>query len=223
MRLLVLAGILICAEPPTQAQGDLFQLTGDINVQWASPLEVVQGLGRKFYAGETLHLTVTGQFVQNNERTESHCAVFDWFCKDVRVPAPQTSVPAGYPPVVAIVAETGNTPHPSMPNQMTIPGAGYDLIIPEDATDGFGKAWRLKAMIPAGQNFDRSICVGTYTLHVTVDDTRRLAAFRNYLAAGTRTANELSDVLDERFTTHYGPQVADDLAAAVERILAEPG
>jgi tetratricopeptide (TPR) repeat protein len=219
---ILLAGVLVVsALSPARAQGDLFQLTDDVNVQWKSPQEVVQGLGRKFYTGETLHVTVTGQFVQNNERTERHCKVFDWFCDDVRVPAPQTLAPATYPLAIVLMSDKGNTPHPLMPNQIFVLAGGFDLVIPDDTPDGFRKAWRIRAMIPEGTNFNRSICVGTYTIHISVDNTRRLTAFQSYLGAGARTADDVRDVLDERLTTHYGPQVADALALHAQARFAD--
>jgi hypothetical protein len=185
-------------------------MDGDINVLWASPQEVVQGIGRKFYPGETLQLTLGGHVTQNNEDERKQCKVFDWFCKTVRVPAPVTREPAKYPAVFVIVADSGGgtlTPDP-------IPfGGTTSFTIPAGAPDDFGKAWRLRAMIPNGSNFNRAICVGTYTLRVEVDNGQRLSAFRNYLGAGARTAAALTEVLDERFRTRNGPQIADEMAA----------
>jgi hypothetical protein len=111
-------------------------MDGEINVLWASPQEVVQGIGRKFYPGETLQLTLGGHFTQNNEYERKHCKIFDWFCETDSVPDPKTVVPATYPAVFVIVADSGAgtlTPDP-------VPfGGTYTFTIPEGAGDDFGE------------------------------------------------------------------------------------
>jgi hypothetical protein len=216
---LFLSCLLMAMSPRSHAQ-DVNNTVGEIDVKWAHPQEPLTGIARKFYPGDRLVISITGEYTQHDTRTENHCT---WLiiCNDVDVPDPHKHSPASDQPAQILFLYEDASPVPSLPNAWMV-GPSTSILIPYDKVDEYAKAIKLVAWIPGAPR--REISDGLYTLTVQVDSSERLKALETYLRSGAKRESELRnpDVLNERLCVQHPSEVASLIADHAAKFFSDP-
>lgn len=211
---------LFMAMSPCLHAQDVNNPVGEIDVKWAQRQEPLTGIARKFYPGDRLVISITGEYTQHDTRTENHCS---WviICNDVDVPDPHKHSPASDQPGQILFLYEDSSPVPGLPNPWMV-GPSVSILVPYDKVDDYAKAIKLVAWIPGAPR--REISDGLYTLTVQVDSSERLKALENYLRSGPKRESELRnpDVLNERLCVQHPAEVASLIADHAAKFFSDP-